>query len=192
MDEPVICTSGGRRFNLLEPDVADVSITDIAHALALTPRFGGHCTEFLSVAQHSILVADLVAKHEPGPLARQIALLHDASEAYLVDMPAPIKRHLPDFCRLEDRIQERVFAAFGLLELAARIKPIIKAADTLALQWEQRDFGPYGSWLTVAELDLPVIVALDPGAAESAFLARFEAAREPLGSTSDASKVCLP
>jgi 5'-deoxynucleotidase YfbR-like HD superfamily hydrolase len=176
MNEPVICTSSGRRFNLLEPCIADVALQDIAHALALTPRFGGHCNAFLSVAQHSILVADLVAVHEPGSLAQQVALLHDASEAYLVDMPAPIKRHLPDFKRIEDRVQAVVFEAFGLATIAAGLKPIIKAADTLALQWEQRDFGPYGDWLTVAKLDLPTIEALDPVAAEAAFLARFKAA----------------
>jgi hypothetical protein len=176
MDEPVICTSGGRSFNLLNPRTADVALEDIAHALALTPRFGGHCTEFLSVAQHSILVAELVASSEPGPLAQQVALLHDASEAYLVDMPAPIKRHLPDFKMIEDRVQDVVFEAFGLLEIGRQLKPVIKAADTLALQWEQRDFGPYGDWLRVAELDLPVITALEPGAAEEAFLTRFKQA----------------
>jgi len=176
MDEPVICTSGGRRFNLLDPCAADVALQDIAHALALTPRFGGHCTEFLSVAQHSILVADLVAVHEPGPLAQQVALLHDASEAYLVDMPAPIKRHLPDFKVVEDRVQDVVFDAFGLSAIARPLKPVIKAADILALQWEQRDFGPYGAWLTVAELDLPVIEALAPAAAEAAFVERFNQA----------------
>ena len=176
MDEPVICTSGGRRFNLLNPCAADVALEDIAHALALTPRFGGHCTEFLSVAQHSILVADLVRVREPGSLAQQVALLHDASEAYLVDMPAPIKRYLPDFKIIEDRVQDIVFDAFGLAELARRLKPVIKAADTLALQWEQRDFGPYGAWLTVADLDLPTISALEPGPAEAAFLDRFKEA----------------
>ena len=179
MDEPVICTSGGRRFNLLNPCAADVALEDIAHALALTPRFGGHCTQFLSVAQHSILVADLVGVHAPGKLAQQVALLHDASEAYLVDMPAPIKRHLPDFKIIEDRVQDTVFKAFGLSQTAREIKPIVKAADTLALQWEQRDFGPYGDWLKVAELDLPTIQALDSRAAEAAFVARFREAAGP-------------
>jgi hypothetical protein len=174
MDEPVICTAGGRRFNLHEPSADDVALEDIAHALAMTPRFGGHCTEFLSVAQHSILVADLVHEQQPGARAQQVALLHDASEAYLVDMPAPIKRFLPDFKKIEDRVQAVIFEAFGLSDLAAELKPVIKAADILALQWEQRDFGPYGEWLTVAELDYPVIEALEPGAARVAFLARFE------------------
>jgi hypothetical protein len=179
MDEPVICTASGRRFNLLEPDPADVLAADIAHALAMTPRFGGHCETFLSVAQHSMLVADLVVA-DSGPCddlhRRELAaLLHDAAEAYLVDMPAPIKRHMPDFKRIEDRVQDTVFDAFGVLELARAIKADIKRADRTCLMWEQRDLGPRGDWLLPATLEhLPSIRPLDWEQSEAAFLKRLE------------------
>lgn len=87
-----IQTFTGRTFYPLDPRVEDLNIHDVAHALSNLCRFGGHCSRFYSVAEHSVHVAQLT-KHF-GASARQIlyGLLHDASEAYLVDVPRPIKR----------------------------------------------------------------------------------------------------
>lgn len=76
----------GNVVNLNEPAIEDISIMDIAHALANLCRFGGHTKEFYSVAQHCCLVSYLA----PAGL-RKAALLHDASEAYLGDVVKPLK-----------------------------------------------------------------------------------------------------
>ncbi len=81
-----IRTFSGKTFWPLEPRAADVDMVDIAHALANLCRYVGHTRRFYSVAQHSVLVADVV-----GPPHRAWGLLHDAAEAYLGDMAATVK-----------------------------------------------------------------------------------------------------
>jgi hypothetical protein len=83
---PYIQTVSGRRFNPFEPDREQIDISDIATALANQCRFGGHTRTFYSVAQHSCLISDLVRERGGGAADALSALLHDASEAYLVDL----------------------------------------------------------------------------------------------------------
>ena len=74
----------GRRLDLLESSPLDVEIEDIAHGLARVARWNGqtHGAHAFSVAQHCILVEQLVGKFYPdiNPRWRLAALLHDASE----------------------------------------------------------------------------------------------------------------
>lgn len=80
-------TFTGKRFKPLEPDPDLICIEDIAHALSNISRYGGHCHRFFSVADHSIRVAERTSdKNEIW------SLLHDAPEAYLGDIPAPLKQ----------------------------------------------------------------------------------------------------
>jgi 5'-deoxynucleotidase YfbR-like HD superfamily hydrolase len=81
-----IQTYQGGCFEPFNPHPDQIHIRDIAHALALTCRFTGHCLDFYSVAQHSVMVSQIVShKHALA------GLLHDASEAYLTDVASPIK-----------------------------------------------------------------------------------------------------
>lgn len=82
-------TYTGRKFWPLNPRAEEVYIEDIAHSLALSCRFNGHCKVFYSIAQHSVLVSQIVK-----PTQQLIALLHDSAEAYLGDIIRPIKRFL--------------------------------------------------------------------------------------------------
>lgn len=84
--KPWIQTFTGKQFWPLTPKAEDVCIEDIAHALAFKCRFGGHCKTFYSVAEHSCRVAEILR-----PEHQLIGLLHDAAEAYLPDVAAPIK-----------------------------------------------------------------------------------------------------
>ena len=81
-----IHTFTGRHFYPLNPNADDVDIEDIAHALANTCRFNGHVSTFYSVAQHCVLASQYC---ESDPLW---ALMHDAAEAYLPDVAAPVKK----------------------------------------------------------------------------------------------------
>jgi len=79
-------TYSGKRFHPLSPRAEDIDIVDIAHALSMACRYGGHCKWHYSVAQHCVLVAS-----KAPPEAKLHALLHDASEAYLGDVIRPLK-----------------------------------------------------------------------------------------------------
>lgn len=106
-----IVTHSGVRFDILEPRAELVLLEDIAHALGRVCRYGGHVTHFYTVAQHCCIVAD----HLPGDLKVE-GLLHDATEAYLGDMPSPIKKVLPDYKEMEARLDRVIRQRFNLPE----------------------------------------------------------------------------
>lgn len=103
-----IRTNSGRYLNVFDPNPDDILIEDIAHALSFQPRFGGHLPQFYSVAQHSVLCAELCDES-----AAFDALMHDASEAYLCDIPRPIKKRMPEYKAIEDKLQAVIAAKFG-------------------------------------------------------------------------------
>lgn len=104
-----IQTYTGKKFDPMNPTFDSINITDIAHALSMTCRFGGHCNRFYSVAEHCIHITERLIKEYPDRyVAHFYAILHDASEAYIGDMPKPIKAVMPEFRNIEERIQEVV------------------------------------------------------------------------------------
>jgi hypothetical protein len=122
-----IRTNSGVYFNLLEPTAEMIKIEDIAHALSRLPRFGGHLNPDWTVAQHSMQVAYHCKQH------RLEALLHDASEAYLMDLPTPIKKLIPDYYAMEERINLVIAAKFNLVYPWPEE---VKRADQLMLETE--------------------------------------------------------
>lgn len=107
-----------RLFDPLDMTVDDVDIADIAHALALSCRYGGHSHGHLSVARHSLWVCADVELHEPWDWQLLMtALLHDASEAYIGDMIRPLK-HRPEmamFREVEARIEATIAERYSLI-----------------------------------------------------------------------------
>lgn len=106
-----IATYSGGRFWPCDPRAEEVRIEDIAHALSLQCRFTGHCLRFYSVAEHSVRVARRVPKAD-----QKWALLHDASEAYLIDLARPVKHQaeMAIYRDVEKRIMRAVCFRFGL------------------------------------------------------------------------------
>lgn len=127
----LIRTVSGLYVNIFDPKPEMFSIDDIAHGLANTCRWGGQCRDFYSVAQHSIRVAIRL------PLEFRFAgLLHDASEAFMLDMPRPIKRQLARYKELESGVMSVIAAKFGF---AYPMLPEIKVADNEELDHEHQD-----------------------------------------------------
>jgi len=103
-----IRTVSGIWVNVFDPKPEMFIIEDIAHALAFQCRFGGHLPEFYSVAQHSVLCSILADKEH-----KFAALMHDTSEAYLLDIPRPIKGGLGNYKEIEYRVMDVIAKKFG-------------------------------------------------------------------------------
>lgn len=123
-------TATGRAYWPIDPRSDEVFIEDIAHALAHMCRYGGHCSRFYSVAEHSFHASYLVPRSDA--LA---ALMHDATEAYVTDVPRPLKKSLEGYKAIEVLNWWAIAERFGLpLELPQSVED----ADTAMLFAEQK------------------------------------------------------
>jgi hypothetical protein len=107
--ESSITTYTGKYFDILNPEVYEFDINEIAVALSNLCRYTGHVNRFYSVAEHSVLVSRLV----PSDLALT-GLLHDASEAYLGDVSSPLKKLLPEYKAIEERVERAIADYFSI------------------------------------------------------------------------------
>lgn len=126
-----IKTFTGIYFNAFDPQPDLIDIRDIAHALSQQPRYGGHLPKFYSVAQHSLYCSRLAPTH-----LKLCALLHDAAEAYLPDLPSPIKARMPQFKAVENNIFSVILKKFGIFETYYTHADELKAIDIQALKDE--------------------------------------------------------
>jgi len=131
-----IQTYTGRAFFPLDPRLEDIDIADIAYGLAGEMRFGNHAKQRYTVAQHSVLVSEQV----PVQYALR-GLLHDASEAYLGDIPRPLKvlDLFKGYREVEGVLEERIFTRFNVDPHDWEGKDAVKIADVLLLGVEVRD-----------------------------------------------------
>lgn len=164
-------TYSGTLVDPLDLDPKRILIEDIAHSLSLQCRYGGHCQEFYSVAQHSVLVALNL------PIALQLTgLLHDASEAYLGDIISPLKEELAAYRLAEEKTQIKIWEKFcsggpNRLGLA-----MVKEVDTRLLLTEARQFMPSGGvdWRPGTRPFDFQIESWTPWEAEETFLREFK------------------
>lgn len=173
MSSSIIGTFSGLFVDPLSLRPQDINIVDVAHSLSMQCRFGGHCTEFYSVAQHSVNVSLNVPKE-----AALWGLLHDASEAYLKDIPRPLKHSsiFEGYRRLEEEVNKTVAKRFGL---SFPMPSSIKDADNVELLTEGQSLHPaYGEWWKNGTLQHlsprdERIFGWAPARAEEEFLNRF-------------------
>lgn len=169
-----ILTHSGRPFDFDRPDETPASIEAIAHALSHICRFGGHTRRFYSVAEHSFHCSHIV------PAAHAYAaLMHDIAEAFLGDIPSPLKQMLPDYRALYSRIETALFADF---EVPAPLPDEVKIADLRMLAAEKRDLMPADSrpWPVLEGIAPPAgfqITGMRPELAKARFLARYHELR---------------
>ena len=157
-------------FLPLDPDTRDIRLEDVAHALSLQCRFGGHCKHFYSVAEHCLRVSRSCA-----PDTALWGLMHDAAEAYLGDLPAPLKDSSVKFGALYRKAEVTLLSAvasrFGL---PSEIPADVWRADAVVLATEVRDLMVADAlWNSLPDPLPDEIVPIPAQAAERAFLERY-------------------
>jgi hypothetical protein len=184
-----IITHSGEQFSPLEPDPAKIKIEDIAHALGNTCRFTGHCRRFYSVAQHSLICAEIARNiYEDGETDKAFvkrALLHDASEAYLCDIARPVKHtwQFASYRQAEKKLQRVIEGYFDLPANVSHHKTIkeidekIVTNEALALMPVIPDGWQLRPGFTMQELEdalpnylHPPFQYMDPETAATAFM----------------------
>lgn len=166
-----IKTFTGQHINYLNVRAEQINVEDIAVSLSNICRFAGHVPEFYSVAQHAVLCSQIV----PAEFAFE-ALMHDAAEAYCQDIPAPLKRLLPDYQRIEEAVDIVIRQKYELPEI---MSTPVKYADLVMLATERRDLDlDDGSVWPMLEgippSDMFTLIPLKPGQAYGLFLNRFK------------------
>jgi uncharacterized protein len=125
-------TVSGRKVDVSNPNPSDIVIEDIAWALSRMPRFSGHSIPYMpySVAQHCIQVAEELKPH--GARIQLLGLLHDAAEAYINDLPSPVK-HIPEIHavikKLEDSLMAAIYTSLEINAPTVEEEEIVKVAD---------------------------------------------------------------
>lgn len=144
---------GGQYVDLLNPDPDTIDLESIAHALSMMCRFGGHAPRFYSVAEHSVLACKIANADCKDNEVLRAVLMHDATEAFVGDMVKPLKVAMPEYRKVEEKVETAVGVRFGIdfHKHAATIKHY----DRAMLKAEKIHFWPEDSeeWFGFSEID---------------------------------------
>lgn len=176
-----IQTFTGEAYDFDNPDPATIRLRDIAHALSNACRYAGHTSRFYSVAEHSILVTKTLESWGYDEAWQRVALMHDASEAYVWDCPKPFKPLLGEtFGQFSEKADVAICEAMGLPDPERFHSKTLKTADVTVLIAEARELMHHGpeAWSAWEESyakmpPLPKelrIATLEPRQAEESFL----------------------
>lgn len=172
-----ILTVSGRYVNPLALTEHDIVLEDVAHGLSNQCRFTGHTRSFYSVAEHSVRVTRWLRSRGAPLYEQRWGLLHDASEAYLIDMARPLKVD-PYFGKAYRGAESRAMAAVcRRFQLDAGMPEMVKRADVALLAAERRDLmPPNGEWIILDGVEVPseVISPWSPRRAKKMFMAEYD------------------
>lgn len=150
-------TFGSRQIDFLDPKPEDIDIEDIFMSLSRTSRYRGFTTRIYSVLEHSYRGALAMRKLKPEYTLE--FLLHDAAEAYVGDVPTPLKELIPEFRTIEHRIDAVIREKYGL---PLTMSPEVKAMDLAMMVTEKQALKPdSGDWGLLEGLK-PANVNIDP------------------------------
>lgn len=135
-----IMTYSGEFFDPCEPDPKLIKIEDIAHALSLLCRSGGHFPSFYSVGQHCISCADEAAARKYSDDVQLACLLHDASEAYIADITRPVKYRLTQYLDFERALQNEIYEKYLGFVPNSEMQKLISNVDDSMLYHEFMHF----------------------------------------------------
>ena len=131
-----ITTYTGNHFDPINPDPELINIVDIAHALPMICRGNGQVSTFWSVGEHCILCAKEAAARGYSNRVIEGALLHDASECYMSDVPSPFKKELPEYNEREGRMLSMIYEKFLGSDLTPEEKMQLNAIDKAMLWYD--------------------------------------------------------
>lgn len=131
-------TVSGNKISIHDPQIEMINVEDISHALSNLCRFGGHSSNFYSVAQHSVLVKDLAYKNREPRDVQFAALMHDATEAYCQDIIKPLKNIIgASYECIESRFEKVIAEKYSINPNHFKY---IKRYDRMALEIEHEYF----------------------------------------------------
>lgn len=139
MNRAIITSYTNKEIDLIDIKPSNITLEDIAHGLSYTCRFVGQCKHFYSVAQHSINCLKVADSFDYNKELKLYTLLHDASEAYICDMPSPLKKLLPEYSRYEKYLQKTIYQRFDLEEISIFNKKLIKEIDNIMFYKEWKE-----------------------------------------------------
>ena len=173
-----ILTYSGHRFSFVYPENNVYDIKDIAHALAMTCRFGGMTQWHYSVAQHSCHIAEELFRETGDPWLAMDGLMHDAEEAYMGDMKTPLKEMMPEFQEISKHVDYEIRKMFRCFGVPHEMQPRTKEYDTRILLDEKIYLLPQNgiAW-DIEKTHSPLgihIPQMSPSLAEQRFLELFK------------------
>lgn len=168
---PAMQTYSGKSFYPQSPRAEDICIEDIAHALSLVNRYNGHTIYAYSVGYHSLLLSHAVSEENA-----LVALMHDATEAYMCDIPSPLKCLLPEYKKMEDELWLIIAEKYGLPET---IPKEVKEHDTRIVYTERnfilRPAEDESIWEPSVEIHQDIVISeMDNRYIKKKFLERFK------------------
>lgn len=134
-----ITTYTGKHFDPINPDMSQVVIEDIAHALSLICRGNGQVKSFFSVGQHCINAAKEAIARGYSQKVILACLLHDASECYMSDVPRPLKHTMTEYVRIENDLLELIYEKFLGNNLTVTESALVKAIDNDLLYYDLKE-----------------------------------------------------
>lgn len=168
-------TYTGVHFWSIDARPEDIRTEDIAHALSQICRFNGHSKYFYSVAQHSINVAKAIKDAGYSNIVQFYGLIHDASEAYLCDIPRPLKNYLPGYKETEKNLMDIIYQAFVVPCPSIEESAIVKKYDDIILTVESKALMKgYQEWELVKTDYICNIERKDNLRVEQEFLSYFD------------------
>lgn len=187
MNKAVIETCSGEWFDYLNPEPSTIHITDVACGLGNICRFSGQIPDFYSVAEHSILMSEVM----DDPTDAMWALMHDAAEAYICDIPSPLKQELgPKLEAIERTILKAVAQKFDLPVYSPKVYPLkVKDLDLRMFKLE-RNFVQNSKNTILKDVEPADVTpkCYGPDEAKSEFLSQYEHLCHQMSQTPDKTK----
>ncbi|MFE8701188.1 hypothetical protein ACFYKX_11335 [Cytobacillus sp. FJAT-54145] len=149
-----MATVSGKQIYPLNARPEEVDVQDMIHATSLLCRYGGHTKFFYSVAHHSLLVARYLKEKGASALVQFYGLWHDGTEAYFVDLPRPVKRHMKKYRTHENNLHPIIWEALGVRPPTKEEWALVKEADNAVLYYEAKFVQPKAVWWREEHVDL--------------------------------------